>query len=158
MPDPGYLFQPDPDAPAWGWTPLGVAPPPDQERQPMPKERPLDPVVEALRLERIRQRLSQRLIAERIGVAQNVICNWECGRSSPMLHNVRRWAESLDLDLRAVRPLSVKDAALAERILDAVEGKWDSERPGHRPQRNEDLTEPHHDLWHDDDIKDTDGR
>lgn len=62
-----------------------------------------DPLVDELRVERHRQRRTQRSVADAIGVSQAEVSRWEAGLKSPTLASLRRWADALDLDLAPVR-------------------------------------------------------
>ena len=45
------------------------------------------------------RRLSQRVLAERVGVSQPTLSDWESGRSKPLRERAEQWARGLDVVL-----------------------------------------------------------
>ena len=60
-------------------------------------------VVDYLRLERVRQRVYQREIAEVVGVTQPQVSQWEMGVWTPKVENLFAWADALGLEFELVR-------------------------------------------------------
>jgi len=56
--------------------------------------------------ERVRQRLSQRAVADRAGFHEAMLCLYEGGQRKPSLRNLERWCAALDLELIARRKRS----------------------------------------------------
>lgn len=48
---------------------------------------------------RIKRNLSQRELADKIGVSQQAVAKWENGSSKPTLDNVQNIADALDVSL-----------------------------------------------------------
>lgn len=79
-----------------------------------------DPLLAELRRRRTELGLTQRDLAERLGIGQRNVSDYERGRSAPTLHTLRRWAEALHCRLDATPgpdwPLSDLDAVAVERV------------------------------------------
>lgn len=58
---------------------------------------------ESLRIERYRQRLSQRELATKIGTDHVVVHSWESGKQTPILTNFCAWANALGYNLELVK-------------------------------------------------------
>jgi len=58
-------------------------------------KRALDPVVHALRKRRYEINLSAEAVYERLNVALATVQCWECGRNTPPLVWLHRWAKTL---------------------------------------------------------------
>ncbi len=72
-----------------------------------------DPIVQALKAERKRQRLSQQELGERMGrKTYNTVWQWESTTNEPKLSNLREWAAALGLDLTLIprEPEETRDA------------------------------------------------
>lgn len=52
-----------------------------------------------LACERVRQRLSQRVVAHRGGFHESMLCQWEGGQRKPSLQNLERWCDALGFEL-----------------------------------------------------------
>lgn len=68
------------------------------QRRPEP-QRPVDPIVAALRDARVERGTSQLTLALEMGVSQPVLSAWEVGKNQPGLAMLRRWTALLGLDL-----------------------------------------------------------
>lgn len=68
-------------------------------------------VVEALRNERLRQRLSMNAIAQKAGLSQQMVSYIERGMRQPSLDTAVRLAEALRLDLGKIITKSRKTAS-----------------------------------------------
>jgi transcriptional regulator with XRE-family HTH domain len=55
--------------------------------------------VDQLRRERVSRRLSQRVLAEQVGVSQPTLSAWETGRIRPLREHAEQWARGLDIAL-----------------------------------------------------------
>lgn len=53
-----------------------------------------------LRNFRVKNRISQEILAEKLGVNQATVHNWECGKSSPPLILLPKLAEVLDTNVQ----------------------------------------------------------
>ena len=70
--------------------------------------KPLHPVVRALKQRRLDLGLTQREVAERIGVKQPCVSAWESGDRHPGLATIQKWANALDMALTVV-PMDQED-------------------------------------------------
>lgn len=84
----------------------------------------LDALVRELRIARSgRGDLSQRVLAERVGVSSGSIVDWEVGRDSPTMFHLIRWAHALSLVLRVTRLGG--EPVRYQRCESEVRGPWD---------------------------------
>lgn len=58
-----------------------------------------EPIITALRNERLRRRWPQRRLAGLLGVQQSVVSEWETGAVDPLSVNLERWAEALGFEV-----------------------------------------------------------
>jgi transcriptional regulator with XRE-family HTH domain len=70
----------------------------------MVNRRPIHPLVRQLRARRIKLGMLQRQVAERCGVTQTTVTDWENGYRNPNIHKLQCWANALDMAL-ALRDL-----------------------------------------------------
>jgi transcriptional regulator with XRE-family HTH domain len=61
----------------------------------------LEEFIEALRLERRRQRVKQVVLAATLGVKQQALCNWEKGYATPTDEHLHAWSAGLGLQVPA---------------------------------------------------------
>jgi DNA-binding XRE family transcriptional regulator len=59
-------------------------------------------VIDNLHAERLRQQLTQRTVAARIGISQSCLCRWEIRETDPPLKMVYSWARVLGVSLELV--------------------------------------------------------
>src|SRR5437762_2905818 len=69
-----------------------------------------DPVVAELAACRRRLALTLVQVAERSGLAESILSQWECGGASPPLDALRRWAAGLGMSLELVRSEAANSA------------------------------------------------
>jgi transcriptional regulator with XRE-family HTH domain len=67
---------------------------------------PVDPLVDELRLERHRRRLTQREVAALIPAGQADLSKWETGATTPTIDSVRQWAAAFGFDVTLVAAFS----------------------------------------------------
>jgi transcriptional regulator with XRE-family HTH domain len=60
-------------------------------------------LTDALRLERLRLRIKQGDLADRLGVTQQALCQWEMGHNPPTLEHARAWLDALSV----ARPIEI---------------------------------------------------
>ncbi|HZP53132.1 helix-turn-helix transcriptional regulator [Actinocrinis sp.] len=84
----------------------------------------LDALVHELKIARSNHSgLSQRLLAERLGVTPGSIVDWEVRRDSPTMFHLIRWAHALSLVLRIAER---EGAPLRYQLLDSeMQDSWD---------------------------------
>jgi transcriptional regulator with XRE-family HTH domain len=58
-------------------------------------------LAETLRLERVRRRIKQGVLAAELGVSQNALCGWESRRHAPSRSNAVAWAAALGVEVPA---------------------------------------------------------
>jgi len=94
-----------------------------------------DPVIAALRDRRMHLGLTQRDLADALGVQQSSISDWESGTVVPRLTTLHRWAEALGLaviaqveelrgqrdEAREQRNLARRERNIAEQVVEAAE-------------------------------------
>ncbi|TQS30005.1 helix-turn-helix domain-containing protein [Microbispora sp. KK1-11] len=61
----------------------------------------INPIIQALRDERIRRGWSQDALAARLYVHRTQISHWESGRCDPTGDSLVRWADALDMEITA---------------------------------------------------------
>lgn len=59
--------------------------------------RPVHPVVQALRLERYRRGITSLDLAESMGYSQKALFQWEVGISAPKITHLQDWADALGM-------------------------------------------------------------
>lgn len=69
---------------------------PPRPRKPRP---PPHPIVQTLRLERYKRRITAVQLAEMTGYAAKSICEWETGRNNPKIRQLADWAQALGMKL-----------------------------------------------------------
>jgi transcriptional regulator with XRE-family HTH domain len=61
----------------------------------------VDPIITALRAARLRLRLKQAELAERLDITQSMLSSYETGARPVTLEFLRAWTTALGMDLRA---------------------------------------------------------
>jgi transcriptional regulator with XRE-family HTH domain len=82
--------------------------------------------IEILRMERLRRRIKQGVIATQLGVKQGAVCNWESGRVVPTDEHLRMWACALDVTV----PANVRGAVARVATCGTLGGRERHRRVG----------------------------
>lgn len=61
----------------------------------------IDPIIESLRDERIKQGKSMRAVSREMGVSNSSVTDWEGGFKSPTLRSLRLWTKTLGMTLES---------------------------------------------------------